>query len=292
MDQHRRGQLSAYLAAMSSGASSTEAAHQVFGDIKKLEAELNAYEKRPLMKFEVPASAIHLQPIVVTALSAGGSQVIMARARIKNGVKKEDAEAIAGQLRSIETKFAGDELVETTLGEAELDAGHPQAAEAAADLALKANAQSTEAMVLKGRSIAERAADAENDSRHLLFEEARQSFIAANKLETEDPEPLYEFYRTYPREGVRPTANALAALHYASDLAPQDLGVRMNSAIAYLDEGKVRDARAILTVVAYSPHVAEMGDVARRMIADIDLGKASAALFEIRRSPSAQASPR
>ena len=147
-------------------------------------------------------------------------------------------------------------------------------------------------MVLKGKSIAERAADAENDSRHSLFEEARHSFIAANKLETEDPEPLYEFYRTFPREGVRPTANALAALHYASDLAPQDLGVRMNSAIAYLNEGKPKEARAILIVVAYSPHVAEMGNVARRMIADIDAGKAAAALFELTRPLSAQASPR
>jgi len=291
MDQHRQGQLAAYLAAMSAGASSTDAAHQVFGDFKQLEAELNAYEKRPLMKFRIAASAIHVQPITVTPLSTGGSQVIMARARIKNDVKPEDAEAIAVQLRLLEAQYPGDELVETTLSEAELDAGHPQAAEAAADRALKANSQSTEAMVLKGKSIAALAADVENETRHSRFEEARRSFITANKLDTEDPEPLFEFYRTFLSEGVRPTANALAALHYASDLAPQDLGVRMNSAIAYLNEGKPKEARATLTVVAYSPHVAEMGDVARRMIADIDSGNAREALFETRRAVSAQASP-
>ena len=106
--------------------------------------------------------------------------------------------------------------------------------------------------------------------------------IAANKLDTEDPEPLYEYYRTFALERVRPTANALAALHYASDRAPQDRGVRMNSAIAYLDEGKPKEARRTLTVVAYSPHADEVGGLAKRMIADIDSGHADAALEELR----------
>ena len=60
----------------------------------------------------------------------------------------------------------------------------------------------------------------------------------------------------------------------------------MNSAIAYLNEDKPKDARSTLTVVAYSPHVEEMGDIARRMIADIDAGKAKSALDELRHAPS------
>ena len=56
------------------------------------------------------------------------------------------------------------------------------------------------------------------------------------------------------RRTSQPTANAIAALHYASDLAPQDFNVRMNSAIAYLNEGKFAEAKSALTVVAYSPH--------------------------------------
>jgi hypothetical protein len=42
MDKDRRGQLSTYLAAISSGSSSTDAAAKVFGDLKKLDADLNA----------------------------------------------------------------------------------------------------------------------------------------------------------------------------------------------------------------------------------------------------------
>jgi tetratricopeptide (TPR) repeat protein len=285
LDQHRHGELTAYLNAMSGGASSIAAAHQVFGDLKQLDAELNAYEKKPLLKFQIPASAIHLQPISVKTLSAGAAQVIMARARIKNGVKPGEIEPILAQLRAVEAQFPGDELVETTLAEAELDGSHPDGAEAAADRALKSNPQSVDAMVLKGRAIAQRAADADGDARHGLFEKARSSLIAANKIDTEAPDPLFEFYRTFVREGVRPTDNALAALHYASDLAPQDLGVRMNSAIAYLNEGNAKEARATLIMVAYSRHTEQMGETARRMIADIDSGTPKAALTELRREP-------
>ena len=286
LDSHRRGQLTAYLYAMAKGASSLEAARQVFGDLKQVDKELNLYETKPLLKFEVPASLIHIDPITVTPLSAGGSQVILDRARIKYGVKPDEAEMIAARLRSVENAYRGDELVETTLGEAELEAGHAEAAEAAADRALKNNSQSIGAIVLKGKALSARADDLEGETRHALFEQARAQFIAANKLDTEDPDPLFEFYRTFTREGVRPNDNAIAALHYASDLAPQDLGVRMNSAIAYLNEGKPKEARAALTVVAYSPHGIEVADIARHMIADIDGGKPKAALFEFRRSPS------
>lgn len=286
LDSHRRGQLSAYLAAMSKGASSIDAAHQVFGDLKQLDKELNTYETKPLLKFEVPASLIHVDPIAVTPLSTGASEVILARARTKFGVKPEEAEALASQLQAAESKYPGDELVETTLGQAELEAHHPQIAEKAADQALKNNPQSTDAMVLKGKAIVARADAVHDATRDSLFDEARSQFIAANKLDTEYPEPLYEFFRTFVREGIRPTPNAIAALHYASDLAPQDLGVRMNSAIAYLSEGKPQDARATLVVVAYSPHAAEAGDTARRMIADIDAGNAKSALLEVRRRPN------
>lgn len=158
-------------------------------------------ERKPLYKFKVPGSAIHLQPIAITPLSAGASQVVLTRARLKYGVKPEEAETMAAQLRAVEAQFPGDVLVETTLGQAELDASHPKAAEAAADRALKSNPQCTDALVLKGLALSERADAIEDDSRHAVFEQARQSFVAANKLDTEFPEPLFEFYRTFAAKG-------------------------------------------------------------------------------------------
>ena len=57
----------------------------------------------------------------------------------------------------------------------------------------------------------------------------------------------------------------------------------MNSAIAYLNENKLREARATLAPVAYSPHGGEAAEVARIMIAKIDAGDAKAALLALRR---------
>jgi hypothetical protein len=152
---------------------------------------------------------------------------------------------------------------------------------------LKTAPEDTEALVLKGRALAFKGEDEQDEKkRNAIFEEARAWLIRANKVDEEDPEPLLEFYKTFVMQGVRPNANALAALHYASDLAPQDLGVRMSSAFAYLNEEKPKEARAALTIVAYSPHAGSMADVAKTMIAKIDAGDALGARAAARFAPS------
>lgn len=287
----RPGQLTKYVQLLASGTEPLQAARQAFGDFNKLDRELDDYMRGSLVAFKIPASAMQASTTVeVAPLTAGGSQVISALAKIKYS-QHQPLEALAVEVRAIETRFPGDELVERALAEVELKTDHPDAAEAAADLALQANPQSAEAMVFKGRALVERAmASPDRSAAHALFERARSQFIAANKIDTEDPEPLFEYYETYPREHVQPTANAIAALHYASDLAPQDFNVRMNSAIAYLHEGKFAEAKSALTVVAYSPHAHGAGDMAKRMIADLDAGKGKAALEELRTPSASQAS--
>jgi hypothetical protein len=122
-----------------------------------------------------------------------------------------------------------------------------------------------------------------------LFDQARDTFIAANKIDAEDPEPLMEYYMAYVRERRRPTANAIAALHYASDLAPQDLGLRMNSAIAYLAENKGSEARQALIPIAYDPHGGSFAKVAHAMIDRIDAGDVKGAMAAARSGDNAGA---
>jgi predicted Zn-dependent protease len=279
MEDKRRGQLSSYIDGIAKGLSPAAAATAAFGDIKQLERELDAYRTKPLLQFKIGAAKIQPGEIKVQPLSQGAAQVILTRGRLKFGDDRKSAEQYLQGIRDIGTRFPGEELVETTLAEAELLAEHPDAAEAAADRALKANQRNTEAMVLKGRAIAEWGLKEDDESkRHQLFEQARKIFIAANKVDSEDPEPLYEYYRAHLTEGMRPTANAIAALHYASDLVPQDFGLRMNSAIAYLNANQAKEARATLIAVAYSPHSSSAGEAARRMIARIDADDAKGAV--------------
>ena len=269
----RKGQLKTYLMALARGVDPLQAARDNFGDLKQLGRDLDVYLHRTKMQYlKVSGPALNFAPIQISEVSAGGAAVMPMLAEIKSGVAPNAAEAMAQKVRAVENLYQGDELVETTLAEAELDARHFDAAEAAADRAMKLNPRDTDAIVLKGRAIMDRAAKATGDSRHGLFEQARNIFIAANKIDSEDPEPLADFYEAFAREGLRPTANAIAALHYASDLAPQDLGLRMNSALAYLQEDKEKEARQALIPIAYDPHGGDFSKIARSMMSRIDAG--------------------
>lgn len=275
----RKGQLEAYLAAMAKGTEPLAAARQAFGDLAQLQRNLDDYLHRSKLSYiQIPASALTVKPVSVTQVSAGGSAVLPLLVEVKNGVSKDQAEALAAKVRAVETRYPGDQLVEETTAEAELDSDHPQAAEAAADRALKANPRDTDALVLKGRAIADRADKAAGPGRHALFDQARQIFISTNRIDTEDPEPLMEFYKMFVREGIPPSPNAIAALHYASDLAPQDTGLRMTSAMQYLIDGKAADCRRALAVVAYDPHGGELAQTARQVLTKVNADDVSGAL--------------
>lgn len=292
MSTKRPGQLGRYLALLNSGTPRLDAAQQAFGDLAQLEHELDGYKyQHRLFAITIGAARTQPGPIDVVPLSQGGADVILLRADLKlHGGDRAVAQRLLGQIRALEAAHPGDELVETTLAEAALDAGDTETADAAAGRALKANPRNVEAMIYNGRVVEARARSKIGEDRRSMFQEARSSFTAANRIDTEDPEPLYDFYQSYLLEGVRPTDNAIAALHYASVLVPQDMGLRMNSAIAYLNGGNGKEARSTLAVVAYSPHGAEVSEVARRMIGDIDRGDLKAALFELRRARGQTAS--
>jgi hypothetical protein len=278
-EKSRAGQLDRYANLMAKGIPGTDAARTAFGDLHQLDKDMRAYLGRSnLMYLKLTGNRFQAGPIEIRPLADGASKVVLLRAQSKRGVDQRTAEPLAVQVRAIEARYPGDELVELTLAEAEIDSGHFAASQAAADRALKASPGNTKAMVLKGRAIEGAAQSLAGDQRHAAFEQARKLFIAANRIDTEDPEPLMEFYKSFVQEGIRPTDNAIAALHYASDLAPQDRGLRMNSAAQYLAEGKYSEAKDALTLIAYDPHGGDLGQAARAMIERIDAGDAKDAL--------------
>jgi Flp pilus assembly protein TadD len=274
----RRGQLERYVDAVTKGTPPLAAAVSAFGDLKQLEKETEAYLRRPrLTSLQVAPQALTISPIEVAPLSAGPAAVMPLRIESKRGVNRMTAAPLAQKVRELAAAHPNDPLVLVTLAEAEFDAGNYDAALAAADRAIAAAPRNTEAMVYKGRAMV-RLAERSSADRKQRFAQARELFIAANKIDTEDPEPLLEFYKSYRAQGVAPTPNALSALHYASELAPQDLSLRMTSAMAYVRQGKLAEARSRLAPVAFNPHARGLADAARGIIALLDSGNAAAAL--------------
>lgn len=260
----RRGQLDTYLNGIAKGDEALKAAEAAFGDLGQLERDVSGYLNRRKMSYvHVPAERAQPGTINVRQLSEGEAAILPLRMQSKRGVDEKSAAPLASQIRVIGSKYPNDPLVQVTVAEAELDAGNLDAAWAAAGLALKSDPKSTEAMIFKGRVMMERAEKSGSDPE---WKEARRWLLAANKIDTEDPEPLMLFYKSYVRQGERPTANAIAALHYASRLAPQDGGLRMNSAMAYLNERKLDDARLEIAPIAYDPHGGSFAAEARRLL--------------------------
>lgn len=278
----RSGQMDKYLVSLTTGQPMGVAAANAFGDLKSLDRDLEAYLNRSRIKAMTIAPAnIRIGAIEVTPLSAGAGEAIAIRMITKRGVDANEAKSVVAQLRPIAMRHPGDSFVQETLAEAEYDAGDYKASLAAAESALRANPRSVEALVYKGRSLTELAAADDNLA---SFDRARAAYLAANKLDTEDPEPLFLYFRSFAREGKRPTANALNALHYASALAPQDKGLRINSALAWLNDKKLVEARLDLLPIAYDPHGGEATEAARAAITQIDAKDSKGAIAALARN--------
>jgi Flp pilus assembly protein TadD len=278
LEPSRKGQLAAYIEGIANGAAPLDAAVAAFGDLQKLDIELDRYSRQSRFTgFSVKPRSPQLPDVQVAPLTPGASEVILHYAQLRSGTSDKMMAAVAEQVRRVQGVHPGDELVEVALAMAELEAANPAAAEAAADRAIRANPRNTDALVLKGEAIIDKARASKNSDPR-PFEEARRIFIAANKVDTEDPEPLAAYYQSYYLQGIGPTRNAIAALHYASNLAPQDRSLRISSAFRFLDEGKGAEARRTLAPVAYDPHGRRSSEKARRMIAKIDAGDLKGAL--------------
>jgi tetratricopeptide (TPR) repeat protein len=272
----RKGQLDAYIAAIGNGVDPLQAARQSFGDLTQLQHDLDGYFGRSkLLALHIPAKDLKKVTVDITKLTPGAAAVLPVLMHLRSGAD-EKYDELASQAAKIEQQFGGDPLVETTLSEAELDAKNYKAAETAADRALAADPQSTDAMILEGRATVKELASSKGSPAD--FDDARMWFLKANKIDPEDPEPLYRFYESFIEQGRAQTRNAIDALHYASDLAPQDLGVRIQSGEQYLADGDLKDARAALVPVAYDPHGEDLTKRARAMIEKIDAGDIKAAL--------------
>ena len=271
----RKGQIQRYLKDIATGKNSLAAAQGAFGDFALLDRNLHGYLGRSKMSaLKVAAQALPVGPVTVEPLSAGAAEIMPLRMRLKAGVLKAEQPALAQQIRAVAARHPADAFVQVTLAEVEQEAAQYAAAEAAADRALAASPQSVDAMIFKGRAILQQAMTGEKGK---SFADARGWFMKANKLDSEDPEPLMLFHQTYARDSGRPTPNAIAALHYASDLAPQDIGLRMQSAYQYLRDGKLAEARKALVPIAYDPHGQSAAKSAQAAIAKIDAGDAKAA---------------
>jgi len=273
----RKGQIDSYVKGIEAGQNPRDAAKAAFGDIGKLEQELIAYRKEKSWPYvKINASKLKIAPVTVTELPPGAAEVMPPRMHAKTGYKSMSADAVLKKVRDIAARFPKDILVAKTLAEVENKAGNFAEAERAADSALSLDPRSTEALIMKGRAILGRAIKNKDAAQ---FKQARQVFMSANKLDPEDPEPLYLYYRTYRDAQAAVPKPAVEALSYATVLAPRDTDIAEELVVEHLRQNDLKAAAAALKPLAYTPH---WGQTARnkafKVLEQIEAGQRDAAM--------------
>lgn len=285
-DPDRRKLLAAYVGALNSGKPASPSMLVEGGG--NLDLKLNSYVRRPSLPSAAFSFAqLPIGPVEVTRLSAAEAAMMPAIIESQRGVDKKSAPQTAALARKLAAPFANDPIAQNELAEAEYDVCDSDdkgpatcfaSAEAAADRALAADPTSIHAMLYKGKAqtAALKRGKVADPAR---WAAARRWFLAANKLDTEAPQPLIAFYDSFADAGAAPTSNAQAALLYAYALAPYDGALRTRAARVYLGQNKLPEAKIAIAPVAYS--VEDGSTKAQKALKAIEAGDAKTAIAEL-----------
>ena len=275
LEPTRKGQIDRYVAAINNGTKPLDAARAAFGDLGELQKILLSYRRQKNLPYlKIDASKLTIQPVTVTEMSPGAQEVMQSRIRLKGAMADPDSQLLA-RIRAVAQKYPTDPMVLRSLAEAELRLEHYPEAVAAADRAIVADPKSVEPLAIKGEALLEMAKKNRDTG---TFKQARQEFLAGNRLDKEDPQPLYLYYRTFIDEGLPMTDGARNAVHYAATLAPQDPEVQVRSAMQYIRDNKIDEAKDQIASMAFSPHKHKGQKLAKDVYDLLAAGKRNEAL--------------
>jgi tetratricopeptide (TPR) repeat protein len=272
LNPQRRPQLAAYLEAMNKGKSSYEAAQAAFGDLKKLGAELDAYQKGRLgQPVRIAPSGAPLR-VTVTTLPPGQAAMLPVHAIVTRGIAKGYRLGVAQRAAKIARRYSDDAVVQAQWAEAELHAGRLGNADEAADAALKLKPDLVEALVFKGLVALRRAKEAKAAD-PAAWTAGRAWLLKANKADPDAVMPLYLYYLSFIAAKAEPTKGAIKGLMRAEALAPESGDIRLALARQMLFDGDAASARFLLQPIAFAPHRPKDENVLREIVDLIDAGK-------------------
>ncbi len=275
----RNGQFAAYVKAINDGVAPLDAGKNVFGDLKKLNSELESYVRQSKLKglTFTPNAVKSGVDVEIRMMAEGEAKIMPSRLRSAIGVTKETAPKVAADGRKIGALFPNDPKVQRAIAEMEYDAENFTEAEAAADRALAVQPDNIMAMVYKGRVYAKRA---KKESKPELWKEARRWFVKANKQDPNYALPFVLYYDSFVAAGLPAPESATTGLRRAIILVPQDGSINIRLGYALLQQGDLVEARKVLAPVGFNAELGEENP-AKKLILAIDDKQSQAALIEL-----------
>lgn len=218
-DEERRGQMGQYLRLLVAGRKMREAAEEAFGDLDKLDINLQGYMNKPrLMTMEFRPGQLEAGPVKLRRLSQAEEAIMPVRIRSTRGVDDKIAAELVEQARAVVGQYPEDAAVLTALAEAEFDAGNDAEAIAAADKAIAIDPSQVNAYLQKGYALF-RMADEEFYPKPKKDEEGEEKEPASGADEQADADEgvAAEVQR---KELLDPERAAEARVRYRAALEP------------------------------------------------------------------------
>ncbi|GFE79429.1 hypothetical protein GCM10011487_14290 [Steroidobacter agaridevorans] len=268
MTPERSGQIPKYGELLATGASALDAAAGAFGDLDRLDKDMEAYlRRRKVSILTVDPSSLAIGPIALRKLRPAEAEMMPVIIESKVGVGAEEANSLLPEAQRIAARHPDDATVQAALAEAEFDAGNDDAAIVAADRALAVDPKQINAYLQKGYALARKVQNGALPKES--WKDVRGQFARANRVENDHPVPLVWFYLSYTKQGEQPTKNAIDGLEWALHLAPFDASVRWLVTQQMIADERLSDAVRTLGPLAYSPHPGEHTDRARELLKSV-----------------------
>lgn len=276
---NRQGQIFAYIAAINKGTPPLEAAQAVFGDLGKLDSELETYLHRSSFPGTViPADRIKASTqVTLHKLTEGEAAIMPYRIASASGVDSTTAGPLAQKAHAVADRFTGDAFTQRALAEMDYDAGAYDLADAEAERALAIDPANVMAMVYRGRVAAVRAVRTTGPDAEMRWKEARGWFLKANRADPNHALPFVLFYDSFVAAGDPVPDGARVGLRRAAVLAPADWSLRIRLAVMLIGEGDIPLARSLLVPMTTDAHASDRNPYIK-LVQAIDSGADKTAL--------------
>jgi tetratricopeptide (TPR) repeat protein len=223
---------------------------KVFGDLSKLDSELDRYIRLHRFKLSRFSPDLIGTPgvIAVRPLTEPEKAILNYRIAVSVRTNEDLGKPVAAKARAIGARYPDSAHVQAWMAEIEYDAENYDASLAAAERALAQDPDNIMALLYKGRVGMRRAVEASDQA---MAKEARSWILRANKLDPDYALPFRVYYDSFWALGQTPPKGAVDGLLNATVLVPQDPALRIRGAIELLREGNPRQARSLLAPAAF-----------------------------------------
>ena len=269
LNVERKGQLPSFVKLINSGVDPLDAGKQAFGDLKKLDTELDRYLHRstfPGLTF-VPTALKDGVNVDIRPLRQGEADMMPYRMISTVGVSEERAKTLLKSSRPVAAKYPGDAWVQRTITKMEYDARNWKEAEAAADQTLALEPENVMALLYKGRVHGQLAYPTKDVAE---WKTARALFLKANRIEPDYALPFVLYYDSFGAAGQKANESAVNGLLRAAVLVPEDLSIFIRIGLLRISDGDQVGAAKIFNRLAANPEAGGLADSARKVAEKLD----------------------